>query len=913
MQEDRQQETHQHPTQQSNAKNTQNMSSRLLKTPFVERKEPRQGNLHQRVVQTDDPPIQTREGKLGPIQSKQSGKIYQTKEGKKPPIQAKQRPIQRQRSNNQDNLIQRMESQHGVDLSHIKETTNSSFPATVGAVATNQGGNIHYSPGQNTLQNRMHEIGHEIVNAQRGTPPIADAVVNGQAVNTSDEAAADKIMNTPVQAKGLDKASLGDQSLIQTKGFSGVIQRLTGYEAETRIPIFGTYNMLSNSELPDRAKKGFTDELGLFISGGLKYGLAYSKPFEETDIEIKADHADLMIYHHSIVKKLISLGMLPEDFSYDFLTILEYVTPARTEFDQNGLSLHQKDMAHIKQHHNATLPFAQNNYMSQVPSPAYESIYTGVPRNAFFKWFKACGISIDFIRPELDKLQSAIDDKLYMQETSGVLPEDIPLVFNQTQSAMEQAQPGISSSPQKQTASKYAQNILKTSVLIADKTVQEFASILGSQAGSIKGYLTLLASYVLSDKATQSEEFGEFLKKSNEKNWIPFMSKVNLKQALKALPPQAVELLQSMPKIINAFISISEEMSSFLTVKSKASNGKQFTAGLKKTITEDLLDKNDDSINVKSQPGMASFLNLDEPHQEVEKRTQQKAIPLEDRYFNYQYETPINITNFEQIALQRFLLATKLQKSHLSSKQGSIALEQNQNDDATLSKPQASGLSEKLAQLKYNIQEMMYDLDYNEQNESMFIKIFGEAFDSKENDDGLSELKEVIKVQRDGYSDVFKELVQNNDDDSSNDSDDTTAIVDDNLKMELALKLFNKLKPEYYAQKQVSYRDIHQDKDGMKIKTSWEKLAEDNILGNLFWGYFTNLEKEYKEVPKDRVPSHILKKTNLAWNKVYGNTQFISKMNDPGMAFDIAHLFSKETIPKLKACIREVKMYHVKK
>ncbi|HAS42005.1 MAG TPA: hypothetical protein DCS93_16100 [Microscillaceae bacterium] len=155
----------------------------------------------------------------------------QTKAGRKGPIQAKQRPIQRNtkttqntvQRNQTDDLKTTMGNQYGVDLSGYTEHKDSSFPGTVGALATIQGKDIHYAPGQFTLQNRKHEFGHAIDNTLNGTPK-GDMTIQGQNIDTTREAAADKIMNTPLQRKTKDSQNEMAQPTFST---GGAIQRIT--------------------------------------------------------------------------------------------------------------------------------------------------------------------------------------------------------------------------------------------------------------------------------------------------------------------------------------------------------------------------------------------------------------------------------------------------------------------------------------------------------------------------------------------------------------------------------------------------------------------------------------------------------------------------------------------------------------
>lgn len=141
--------------------------------------------------------IQSKQGKQPPI-SRKTG-ISQTHQAKQQPVEAKQTPVQRQSKSSE--IASTMGQQYGVDTSSLQINHNSSFPETVNAQATIQGNKIDFAPGKDTEHNIKHEIGHFITNEKRGTPPKADTSVNGQPVNTTDEKAADKIADTPLQRK----------------------------------------------------------------------------------------------------------------------------------------------------------------------------------------------------------------------------------------------------------------------------------------------------------------------------------------------------------------------------------------------------------------------------------------------------------------------------------------------------------------------------------------------------------------------------------------------------------------------------------------------------------------------------------------------------------------------------------------
>ena len=148
----------------------------------------------------------------------QDQKIAQLKALANTHTPAQRFPIQRQPTD----LKAQMGAQHGVDLSEVKEISNSSFPTSVGALATIQGNRIDYAPGQFTTANRKHELGHAIDNAIHGTPR-GDTLVNGQNVDTTRETAAQKIADTPLQQQTIPItfANTANQGPLQRRPIDG--------------------------------------------------------------------------------------------------------------------------------------------------------------------------------------------------------------------------------------------------------------------------------------------------------------------------------------------------------------------------------------------------------------------------------------------------------------------------------------------------------------------------------------------------------------------------------------------------------------------------------------------------------------------------------------------------------------------
>ncbi|HAS45048.1 MAG TPA: hypothetical protein DCS93_31490 [Microscillaceae bacterium] len=157
----------------------------------------KQSQIGEQRTSQDAKPTSTIQAKQRPVQAKH--KPIQAKhkpiQAKHKPIQAKHKPIQRQGKEKSAEIAKSLGQKHNVDTSNLEFNHNSSFPESVNAEATIQGNKIDFAPNKDTTENIKHEVGHHIINTKRGTVPKADSVVNGHAVNTTDETAADKIMN----------------------------------------------------------------------------------------------------------------------------------------------------------------------------------------------------------------------------------------------------------------------------------------------------------------------------------------------------------------------------------------------------------------------------------------------------------------------------------------------------------------------------------------------------------------------------------------------------------------------------------------------------------------------------------------------------------------------------------------------
>lgn len=221
--------------------------------------------------------------------------VIQSKQGEKPPIRAKQRPIQTkpvtpikakqqpvQRNGRQttgDQLKETMGEQYGVDLSGYKEHKDSSFPQRVGALAAIQGKNIHYAPGQYTLPNRKHELGHAIDNTLNGMPK-GDTQLGQYNIDTSREKAADKIADTPLLQKTADIFT-GDASMTTGQKNAPIQQKTSSQMASNEVVqcmsikklLFSAFAMMALLGQGDTPQLGVNNNQGLQPFNGPQGGM----------------------------------------------------------------------------------------------------------------------------------------------------------------------------------------------------------------------------------------------------------------------------------------------------------------------------------------------------------------------------------------------------------------------------------------------------------------------------------------------------------------------------------------------------------------------------------------------------------------------------------------------------------------
>lgn len=210
-------------------------------------------------------PVQTREGKLGVIQSK---------EGRKPPIAAKQRPVQKQQSQEKaTNSGRATLMQQAINIAlqlGATITKNSQIPEEMGALATIQGNEIHFKSGEFTLDNLLHELAHLIINKKRSDKIKVTNKINGKPVNTEkhEEAKADALARELEGKLRQGNLNLGDY-VPGFEGTGGLPQVMQRQIHDSKVDFNKYYPLLmekTGKEMRTKLNEGYKNVRGAIIN-----------------------------------------------------------------------------------------------------------------------------------------------------------------------------------------------------------------------------------------------------------------------------------------------------------------------------------------------------------------------------------------------------------------------------------------------------------------------------------------------------------------------------------------------------------------------------------------------------------------------------------------------------------------------
>jgi len=574
-----------------------------------------------------------------------------------------------------DDLKAGMEDLSGFSLDDVNVHYNSDRPAQLKAYAYTQGRDIHVGPGQE--KHLAHEAWHTV--QQKQGRVNATMQLKGVGINDDEglEREADVMGKQALQRGAV--AGSGDEGQHRNVPLSSVgapVQRLTGFEVETNIPVYHQTNEGAETVNPDY-RAGFTPDISSFLFGGLKYGHQYG--FDpEGHFTLTADHNELMAPHNKLLHLLSLSGFLKPEGRKRNIANLEYVTPPRDELGTGSKKLFQDDVEHIKAHVNETLGTAKSGQSGAVRHTG-DWMQTGVPAKAILTWVRQHNAPVAAFEMVLGEMDALITNKLYVQETTGVLPEDIPALYESSSKRMK---------GDKLTVATVMADFMQAAVQLGQDAYEavgpdKSSELFGKQRGAVVGFLTYLASHLLADSLSLTNFKGG---SSTDKNLFPYFPKVPLSTAYQALPENLRSeksvwktLMESLLKISSVHCfkywkskglvidkdildsKIFKEVSPYFGVSDEEEGSVQPETPAAANALNNLVEGMPVAIHVqKNLPG------LDKPHDEVIKATGgQQAIPVEDRYWGAKFKEDITTDSIEKTFMSEAEAAIARQFKHL--------------------------------------------------------------------------------------------------------------------------------------------------------------------------------------------------------------------------------------------------------
>jgi len=458
---------------------------------------------------------------------------------------------------------------------------------------------------------------------------------------------------------------------------------------ETNTPVYNTSNP-GDGLIAEEATKGWSPEIGHFLFGGMSYGYLSMDP--KGHFLLNADHNKLQKGHNQILSALVLNGLLKPEIPHRNMANLEYATFPRDELGSGANTLVELDIQAMQEHIDATLDAASQERTR--PVPGTESLLTGIPKKAILTWVAANKGNVEVVGGYIDAMQKMIDDAVYLQQTAGVLPEDIPDLYERGSKIL-----GSGNTLQGLVMGQLLaiSNALAKAAFSA--TAEESPIAIKQQAGPVVGYLAFLASYLLADSVSLTD-----MVKNTPKNLLPYFPKARLEVSFKALP----EGLRAETAYWQAaFTVLVKESTAYLDeywIKTfaKAGLGPGSDEEANSLIFDDARGKRDKALEtlIKLATGEEleiglekGDLGLDELPPSLQSVTKQKGIPLEDRYVGTKAGKALTYKNMGDVLRGGFLESQAALLGHSATKQEDL--------ERVKEKPTRLGLARlKLATLK---------------------------------------------------------------------------------------------------------------------------------------------------------------------------------------------------------------------
>ncbi len=537
--------------------------------------------------------------------------------------------------------VQRAFGRHDVSgLQTFRSGQAATAAGNLGTPAYTAAGRIAFRDSAPSLQTVAHEAAHAV--QQRHGLELGNGIGRrGDAHEHHADAVARKVVAGESAEAELDRAATGPAAPA-----GPTLQGLTGFEVELHEPVYTTPGDARKPTVLKKADK-VTPAIEAFLGGGLKYGQRYG--FDPLlRYTLTADHGGFVTLHDNLVTALKKEGYINADWKYVSMSNLEYITPPIEEREAGSDTRTRGIIDAVDKHVEATEGEAKKDGANAVPAPALD-LKTGIPKSALKAWIDEGDTDS---RDALKELE-AYEGFVYHQVTTGVLPSEIPDLFEQ---AASEIQLGPLTGAQNAVRTK----LLRESIRIAQETVTASAVQLAGLGSTepIRGWLTLVAQYLLASKV----EATTGIPGGTEKNYVAYLSKTDLSDSIQALPAD------SRPGETAEWIAVFK----VLMRKAKAVNVLTWAEGLEARESENQVVGDWDAFltalirhTAVSTIKSGNPLKLD-AGQEKQKPDLtipgQQAIPLEDRYatrkgFDFRDPKKIKATlgaEFEKALERRF-------------------------------------------------------------------------------------------------------------------------------------------------------------------------------------------------------------------------------------------------------------------
>lgn len=425
-------------------------------------------------------------------------------------------------------------------MGDVRVHRGSPEPARIGALAYAQGRDIHLGPGQD--RHLPHEAWHVVQQAQGRVPQTRQAM--GVALNDDPglEAEADQMGQRALSAATTQMVTGAEPPKrtsppVQQKP---VVQRLAGFEIELRIPFYGTANSVAiddttfksdtAQQLVPYARRQVVD----FLFGGNKYGVSYGKVDGQYDIS--ADHSS---WHrpHKALRNHIKKYHLGRTGKQPTMSIPEYRTVPLEERDPEAQGKMATIATAVQNHANESVRRAQFGYTNALGAPVQDQM-TGIPVAALRSLLTGDQVGTGLLNTMIQELQPS----LYYQSTVGVLPSEVPALFEEAAADLDDQNPGTAK------AGLLRHSVARVDAALNSADVAPFVGAMDpGQKASLRGWMTLVAELLLADQLEVSStryyvmktDAGDRLVRRSgvKKNLVPYLPKTDLKAAMAALPP----------------------------------------------------------------------------------------------------------------------------------------------------------------------------------------------------------------------------------------------------------------------------------------------------------------------------------------------------------------------------------------